>query len=121
MGLLFGLRVEPTSALNESNFAGITPLMDKVELPIKWVEWLREQPETGMGYQIVSLRTQDGHTYDRVAIVDGSVVEIKGNANCRYLMAESTRLIRGTASELKCEFTRRRVTFHTQRLPPYSS
>jgi len=31
-------------------------------------------PETGMGYQIVTIRTKDGHKFERVAVIDSAFV-----------------------------------------------
>jgi len=35
----------------------------------KWAKVLISRPETGMGYQIVSVRLKDGRRFERVMIV----------------------------------------------------
>jgi hypothetical protein len=44
----------------------------------KWAPVLISQPETGMGYQIVSVTLRDGRQIDQVMIVGGIVTEIAG-------------------------------------------
>jgi hypothetical protein len=39
----------------------------------RWAELLTSQPETGMGYQIVSIRLKDGRRIDNVT-VDGGII-----------------------------------------------
>jgi len=36
------------------------------------------QPETGMGYQIVSIFLRDGRRFDRVTVVGGIITEVNG-------------------------------------------
>ena len=36
------------------------------------------QPETGMGYQIVSVFLRDGRRFDRVTVVGGRITEVDG-------------------------------------------
>jgi hypothetical protein len=38
-----------------------------------WAEVLASQPETGMGYQIVSIRLTDGRCIDNVKVVGGII------------------------------------------------
>jgi hypothetical protein len=39
----------------------------------RWAEVLKSQPETGMGYQIVSVRLKDGRRIDNVTVVGGII------------------------------------------------
>jgi len=39
----------------------------------RWAEVLTAQPETGMGYQIVSIRLKDGRRIDNVTVVGGVI------------------------------------------------
>ena len=39
----------------------------------RWAEVLASQPETGMGYQIVSIRLTDGRCIDNVKVVGGII------------------------------------------------
>lgn len=49
-----------------------------IELSAKWAAKLVAQGETGMGYQIVSVVLKDGRRFDQVAIVGGTIGQIKG-------------------------------------------
>jgi len=44
----------------------------------KWAAYLRAQPETGMGYQVVSITTTDGNVYPRVIVDGGFVTRVRG-------------------------------------------
>ena len=49
------------------------------ELPLRFEEELASKPETGMGYQVVTLTLgDDGRRFDRVVVVEGKVTQIKG-------------------------------------------
>jgi hypothetical protein len=39
----------------------------------RWTEVLATQPETGMGYQIVSVTLKDGRRFDNVTVVGGII------------------------------------------------
>lgn len=39
-------------------------LINAISLPEKWVKFLSEQPETGMGYQDVTISFKDGTSTD---------------------------------------------------------
>lgn len=43
----------------------------------RWLKELTEQPETGMGYHVVSIVLKDGRRYDRVVIDSGFVTKVK--------------------------------------------
>ena len=47
------------------------PLM--LVLNDRWADVLTSQPETGMGYQIVSIRLKDGRRIDNVTVVGGII------------------------------------------------
>jgi len=50
-----------------------------MKLSSKWGERLSNQPETGMGYWIVSVLLKDGRRYDRAIVVDsGHLTQIEG-------------------------------------------
>ena len=54
-------------------------------LPDKISEYLRSQPETGMGYQIVTVLTNDGKIFERVHILDASEIStVDGNADIPF-------------------------------------
>jgi hypothetical protein len=44
----------------------------------RWAEVLTSQPETGMGYQIVSIRLKDGRRIDNVTVVGGIISRLPG-------------------------------------------
>lgn len=48
-------------------------------LNARWAELLGSQPETGMGYQVATVTTRDGRTFDGVVIVGGTVASIRGD------------------------------------------
>lgn len=49
-----------------------------LKLSKKWAPVLLSQPETGMGYQIVSVFLRDGRRFDKVTIVGGTIADING-------------------------------------------
>jgi len=44
------------------------------KLPEEWIQFLREKPETGMGYQIVSVVLQDGREFGQVVISGSTLI-----------------------------------------------
>jgi hypothetical protein len=48
-----------------------------IELSKKWLAELVDKPETGMGYQVVSIVLKDGKRYDQVVVVEGRVTQIR--------------------------------------------
>lgn len=55
--------------------SGVLPV---ITLSAKWVSELANKPETGMGYQVVSVILLDGRRFDQVAVVEGTIAEIRG-------------------------------------------
>ena len=49
-----------------------------IELSKEWINQLINKPETGMGYQIVSIVLSDGTKYDQVVVDSGYITQIKG-------------------------------------------
>ncbi len=49
-----------------------------IVLPQKWADWLINQPETGMGYHIVSVIKKNGTRYDQVVIDSGYITRVQG-------------------------------------------
>lgn len=43
-----------------------------------WIEYLRSQPETGMGYQVVTIKIKQGETFPQVVVDSGHVARIRG-------------------------------------------
>jgi len=48
------------------------------ELPKKWAPFLNSQPETGMGFWVVTVKTNSGMVYERVVIDSGFVTALHG-------------------------------------------
>ena len=48
-----------------------------LQLPDSWAPILTAQPETGMSYQIVTLKLNDGRVLDRV-VVAGGFIDLSG-------------------------------------------
>lgn len=49
-----------------------------MRLSAKWAKELVSQPETGMGFQVVSVWLKDGRCFDQVLVVEGCITRIKG-------------------------------------------
>jgi hypothetical protein len=63
-----------------------------LELSKKWAPILLAQPETGMGYQIVSVLLNDGRRFDRVIVVGGTITEVKGKSDIPFNEEEITEI-----------------------------
>lgn len=48
-----------------------------IKLSKKWAQDLTAKPETGMGYQIASIRLHNGTRYDQVVINSGFITRIR--------------------------------------------
>jgi hypothetical protein len=55
-----------------------------LQLSDKWAPILIATPETGMGYQVVSITTKDGSHYDQVLIEGGYITRIRGLAEIPF-------------------------------------
>jgi hypothetical protein len=55
-----------------------------LQLSDKWATILTASPETGMGYQVVSIKLKDGSRYDQVLIEGGYVTRIRGLARIPF-------------------------------------
>lgn len=55
-----------------------------IELSTKWATELASKPETGMGYQIVSVILKNGKRFDQVAVVEGRISEIRGRKDIPF-------------------------------------
>jgi hypothetical protein len=47
-------------------------------IPSRCVDQLKEVKETGIGYQIVSLKLRDGRLFDQVVTSEGCIIEVRG-------------------------------------------
>ena len=66
---------------NEQPAWGIPTML---RLSDKWAPILGSQPETGMGYQVVSVRLKDGRQFDDVRVVGGVVTKVGGAAEIPF-------------------------------------
>ena len=55
-----------------------------IKLSEKWAPKLSHAPETGMGYQIVSVTLNDGRIIEQVVVVGGSVTKARGYAEIPF-------------------------------------
>ncbi len=54
-------------------------------LPPRWSSYLMTQPETGMGYQVVSVTLSDGRRINDVAIIESHLIgEVRGDAEIPF-------------------------------------
>ena len=64
-----------------------------IKLTEKWVTELIGKPETGMGYQIVSVVLMDGRLFEQVIIIDGLINGIRGLDNIPFTVEEIAQII----------------------------
>lgn len=50
-----------------------------IQLSDRWGSRLRSQPETGMGYQVVSIITHSGRRIDQVLVESGVITKVRGH------------------------------------------
>lgn len=50
-----------------------------IALSSKWAKVLISQPETGMGYQVVTVFLKDGRQIEKVMIVGGTITSVHGS------------------------------------------
>jgi len=49
-----------------------------IALSTKWIKEIISQPETGMGYYIVSVILNDGRKFDQVIVDEGYITRVRG-------------------------------------------
>lgn len=64
-----------------------------MQLSKKWAPRLLEQPETGMGYQIVTVRLLDGRTFEDVVVVQGLITRVPGCAAIPFSEADIADIV----------------------------
>jgi len=65
-----------------------------IQLPAKWGKYLRYQPETGMGYWVVTVRLMDGRSYERAVVVDsGHLTKIRGRTDIPFKADDIAELL----------------------------
>lgn len=68
-------------------------LLTMITLPTKWATELASKPETGMGYQVVSVVLKDGKRFDQVVVVEGRITEIRRRKDIPFTADEVTQVI----------------------------
>lgn len=53
-------------------------MRNTVPIPLVWLDYLKKQPETGMGYQVVSVQLKDGRKFRQVVAQDGFFTQVRG-------------------------------------------
>jgi hypothetical protein len=59
----------------------------------KWAKVLISRPETGMGYQIVSVCLKDGRRFERVMIVGGMITSIDGDPDVPFAESDISDIV----------------------------
>jgi hypothetical protein len=59
-----------------------------VPIPNDFVDELKKDKETGLGYQVVSVKLKDGSCFDQVATSEGHVIEVRGHDEIPFTPAE---------------------------------
>jgi hypothetical protein len=49
-----------------------------VPIPPESVNYLKREKETGMGYQVVSVKLKDGRCFDQVVASEGCIIQVRG-------------------------------------------
>ena len=66
----------------------MTKLAKSIALSKKWASYLISLPETGLGYQVVSVVVNNGRTFDHVVIDSGYVTRVRGYAEIPFTESE---------------------------------
>jgi hypothetical protein len=64
-----------------------------ITLSKKWATELASKPETGMGYQVVSIVLKDGRKFDQVAVVEGRITEMRGRKDIPFTEEQIAQMI----------------------------
>lgn len=64
-----------------------------IGLSQKWISELASQPETGMGYQVVSIILKDGARFDQAVVVDGRITQVRGHKNIPFTESQIAQII----------------------------
>jgi hypothetical protein len=62
------------------------------ELSDKWAPYLTSQPETGMGFQIVSIHLSDGRMFEDVVIDGGYITRIGHSLDIPFVKADIEKI-----------------------------
>jgi hypothetical protein len=62
-------------------------------LPTKWSQFLADEPETGMGYQVIAVTLRDGRRIEDVAVIQSSIIgEVRGYSEVPFDPADITQV-----------------------------
>lgn len=64
-----------------------------IKLSAKWISQLAGKPETGMGYQVVSIVLNNGRRFDQVAVVEGRITKLRGRNDIPFTEDEIAQII----------------------------
>lgn len=64
-----------------------------ITLSTRWASELASKPETGMGYQVVSVILKDGRRFDQVAVVEGKIAEIRGRKDIPFTEDQIAQIV----------------------------
>ena len=73
-----------------------------VQLSTKWTSELASKPESGMGYQVVSIIFKDGRRFDQVVVVEGQITYIRG---CRDIPFTEEQIVQVVVTHDKWDFS----------------
>jgi len=78
-----GVRAATIPKFSEANFSYENPCRGKkvkrlCAIPSESLDHLRQNKETGIGYQIVSVELKDGRRFDQVIASEGCIIQVRG-------------------------------------------
>lgn len=65
---------------------GVGP--NNMKLSQAWAPRLTSQPETGMGYQVVTVSLKDGRAIKNVVIVEGVITKVPGHPSAPFVESD---------------------------------
>jgi hypothetical protein len=60
-----------------------------IPIPNEWLEYLRQQDETGMDYQVACVVLHDGRKFEQVAVTASWIVQVRGYEDVPFSSADS--------------------------------
>jgi len=64
-----------------------------IKLSKKWLDELSLKPETGMGYQVVTVVLKDGKKFDHAVVTEGCITQVRGLKNIPFTEEQIDKLI----------------------------
>jgi hypothetical protein len=64
-----------------------------ITLSKRWCDLLLKEPETGMGYHIVSVTLHDGRRYDRAIVDSGYLTRIKDVSGIPFAESDIAEMV----------------------------